>query len=160
MRAAVVTVSDSCFEGRREDLSGPALSRLLEGNRWTVVRALTIPDELSSIRRTLESVLNEGPIELLVTTGGTGIAARDVTPEAIRPLLEKEIPGFGELMRHRGMEQKQTAVLSRSFAGTIGRTLVLCLPGSLPGALQSLTAVLPLIPHAVNLLAGRTAHDE
>ncbi len=158
MKAAVVTVSDSCSQGLAEDRSGPALCELLAANGWAVVHSRIVPDETRRIgEAVLESLHLEG-VGLVATTGGTGISKRDVTPEAIRPLLDKEIPGLGELMRLRGIEKTEFAALSRSFAGSRGEAIVLCLPGSVKGATQSLQAVLHLLPHAVQLLRGETRH--
>ncbi len=158
MKAAVITVSDSCFEGRAVDRSGPALRNLLSANGWTVVHSQVVPDQPDQIRAATLQSLGLEEVGLVATTGGTGISGRDVTPETIRPLLDKEIPGLGELMRLRGLEETEFAALSRSFAGSLGESIVLCLPGSVKGATQSLRAVLPLLPHALELLKGNTAH--
>lgn len=157
MRAAVITVSDGCAAGAREDLSGPSLARLLSENGWEVVGVVVVPDEIEAIRPAVQRRVADS-VSLIVLTGGTGLSHRDVTPEAIRPILDKEIPGFGELMRLRGLEQTERAVLSRSLAGSVTNSLVLCLPGSAKGAVQSLSAVLNLLPHAIDLLEGRTGH--
>ncbi|MFQ5740572.1 MAG: molybdenum cofactor biosynthesis protein B [Acidobacteriota bacterium] len=156
--AAVITVSDGCARGLRPDLSGSALSKMLASEGFSVVHTCTVPDEIALIR---EAVCrwSRPDVRLIVTTGGTGIAPRDVTPEAIRPLLEKEMPGLGELMRLRGLEDTAAAAISRSLAGVLNRTLVLCLPGSVKGATQSLAAVAKLIPHILDLLSGATEHS-
>ncbi len=157
MKAAVITVSDSCASGAREDVSGPSLARLLVENGWEVAGVAVIPDETEAIRREVKKLVTEA-VSLILLSGGTGISARDVTPEAVRPILDKEIPGLGELMRLRGLEQTEKAALSRSLAGCIASSLVLCLPGSVKGATQSLAAVLGLLPHAIDLLEGKTGH--
>ena len=157
MKAAVITVSDSCASGAREDVSGPSLARLLSGDGWEVAGIAVIPDEMEAIRREVKKLVAEA-VGLILLTGGTGISPRDVTPEAVRPILDKEIPGLGELMGLRGLEQTEKAALSRSFAGCIGTSLILCLPGSTKGATQSLAAVLGLLPHAIELLEGKTGH--
>ncbi len=158
IHAAVVTVSDSCAAGAREDRSGPALVSVLKARGWTVSHHSIVPDELSSIASTVGSLAAGGSINLIVTTGGTGIAPRDITPEAIRTLTTRELPGFGELMRAEGAKETPLAPLSRSFAATLGSALLLCLPGSPGGACESLEAVAHLIPHAVDLLAGHSTH--
>jgi molybdenum cofactor synthesis domain-containing protein len=156
-KAAVITVSDGCAAGAKEDLSGPSVAQLLSKHGWEVVGLAVVPDEVDAIRPEVKRLLAES-VRLIVLTGGTGISPRDVTPEAIRPILDKEIPGLGELMRLRGLEQTQKAVLSRSLAGSIATSLILCLPGSTKGAMQSLEAVLGLLPHAIDLLEGKTGH--
>ena len=159
MKAAVLTISDGCYHKKREDTSGQELSQMLTENQWEVVSTHIVPDELSRIQEEILELSQDAEIDLIVTTGGTGLAPRDVTPEAIRPLLEKEISGLPELMRLRGLESTDFAALSRSLAGTRGETLILSLPGSPKGATQSLQAVLNILPHAVDILHGRTAHD-
>lgn len=156
MKAIVITVSDSCAKGLREDLSGPCLAERLRQDGWEVTNLLQVPDEPSAIEAALR--LCGAHSDLMITTGGTGLSSRDVTPEVVRPLLEKELPGFGELMRLRGLEKTPYAVLSRSLAGTLGQSLVLCLPGSPAGAVESLEAVLPQLRHALGILKGSTEH--
>ena len=158
MKAAVITISDGCYHNKREDTSGQKLSQMLTENQWEVVSTHIVPDELSLIQERILDVSQDAEIDLIVTTGGTGLAPRDVTPEAIRPLLEKEIEGLPELMRLRGLESTDFAALSRSLAGTREETLILSLPGSPKGAAQSLRAVLKVLPHAVDILHGRTTH--
>lgn len=160
MKAAVITVSDSCAGGRSADRSGPALREILSDRGWTVRHTTVVPDEIDKIQSALLDAIRGQGVSLVATSGGTGISSRDVTPEAIRPLLDREIPGVGELMRLRGLEKSEFAALSRSFAGSIGETIVLCLPGSVKGATESLLAALPLLPHAVQLLRGDTQHRE
>jgi len=159
MKAAVITISDGCYHKKREDTSGQKLSQMLTENQWEVGSTHIVPDELSRIQEQVLELSQDAEIDLIVTTGGTGLAPRDVTPEAIRPLLEKEIAGLPELMRLRGLESTDFAALSRSLAGARGETLILSLPGSPKGATQSLQAVLNILPHAVDILHGRTAHD-
>ena len=158
MKAAIITVSDGCYHDKREDTSGRKLAEMLTENQWEVLSTHIVPDELSRIQAQVRQLSQDAQIDLIVTTGGTGLAPRDVTPEAIRPLLEKEIAGLPELMRLRGLENTDFAALSRSLAGVREETLILGLAGSPKGAAQSLQAVLKILPHAVDILHGRTAH--
>ena len=158
MTAAVITISDSAHRGTREDASGPAVAAALISAGLSVVTQLVIPDERPSIADTLREISDSNRADLIVTTGGTGVALRDVTPEATRDVIDREIPGFGELMRLKGLEVTRFAPLSRSMAGTRGRVLIINLPGSPKGALESLGAILELVPHVLDLLHGRTEH--
>ena len=160
MKAAVVTVSDGCFHGQKEDLSGQALSRILSENQWKMAATEVVPDEIPLIREQILSLSKQPEIHLIVTTGGTGLSPRDNTPEAILPLLEKRVEGLAELMRFRGLQTTEFAALSRSLAGVRDQTLILSLPGSPKGAAESLQAVLKLLPHAVDIIQGRTAHGK
>jgi molybdopterin adenylyltransferase len=157
-RAAVVTVSDGVARGTRDDASGRAVAGALEAAGFVVERREVVPDDRAAIEELLRS-LAEGGIPLVVTTGGTGLGPRDVTPEATRAVIEREAPGLAEEMRAAGRGSTPFAALSRGLAGSRGTTLVLNLPGSEGGATQSLSAVLPAIPHALDLLGGHTAHD-
>ncbi len=151
-RAVVITVSDSRSAGAQEDLSGPAVARLLAEAGFEVADTLLVRDEQPEIEAMLRA--QAGRADLVVTTGGTGLAPRDVTPEAAMAVCERLLPGFGECMRSAGSQETPLAYLSRGVAGTRGRSLILTLPGSPQGAATSLRAVLPLIPHALALLAG------
>ena len=156
--AAVLTISDSVSAGTRADRSGPAVRERLEQLGWKVSVMETIPDEPAEIGARLATLADGGQLAAIFTTGGTGIALRDVTPEATRAVLDREIPGFGELMRARGRENTPLAALSRSVAGTRGRVLIVNLPGSPKGALESLDAIVELVPHVLDLLQGQTEH--
>jgi molybdenum cofactor synthesis domain-containing protein len=154
--AAVITVSDRSHRGEREDLSGPAVSQLLQESGFAVSRE-TVPDDEGQIRAALHRSIDR--VGLIVTTGGTGIAKRDVTPEATAAVCERLIPGIPELMRSEGLKQTPRSPLSRALCGTRGSTLLLNLPGSPNGAVESLRTVLPLVIHAMELLAGNTEHS-
>jgi molybdopterin adenylyltransferase len=156
--AAVLTISDSTFAGQRQDRSGPAVCRRLEESGFTVSHTEVLPDEAGSISARLRELADSAQVGAIFTTGGTGITTRDVTPEATRAVLDRELPGIGELMRAEGLKSTRLAVLSRSLAGTRGRTLIVNLPGSPKGALESLNAMLDLAPHILDLLGGRTEH--
>lgn len=155
--AAVITVSDSCYNGERTDLSGPAVAELLHANGFRVAVIRTIPDEVIPIAETIRTLAQD--VQLVVTTGGTGISARDVTPEATRSVCDRILDGFAEQMRAAGLKQTPFAALSRAICGTCGMALVVNLPGSPAGAVCSLQAVLPLLPHALAILAGDTEHS-
>jgi molybdopterin adenylyltransferase len=155
---AIVTVSDSAVAGTRADGSGPALRDRAEGLGWTVSAMELVPDESEQIAATLRRVADSGGVAVILTTGGTGVALRDITPEATRRVIDREIPGLGELMRTEGLKFTPRAVLSRGLAGLRGRTLIVNLPGSPKGAVESLDAIAKLVPHIVDLLEGRTHH--
>jgi molybdopterin adenylyltransferase len=156
MQAAVITVSDGVARGVREDASGAAVRGLLEGAGFEVVRTEVVPDERTAIEKLLRALADEVP--LVVTTGGTGLGPRDVTPEATRAVIEREAPGLAEEMRAAGRGSTPFAALSRGVAGSRGSSLILNLPGSERGARESLSAVLPTLSHAVQLLSGHTVH--
>jgi len=158
IRAAVVTVSDSAVAGMREDRSGPAVRERAQALGWTVSAMELVADEADQIASILRRLADSGEIAVILTTGGTGVALRDVTPEGTRNVIEREIPGLGELMRAEGLKFTPKAVLSRGLAGVRGRTLIVNLPGSPKGAVESLDAIAKLVPHVVDLLEGRTSH--
>jgi molybdenum cofactor synthesis domain-containing protein len=158
LRAAVLTISDRCQAGTQADASGPAVAARLTGHGYEIVRREVLGDERAAIEARLTELAAEGGCDVIFTTGGTGVAARDVTPEATRAVVEREIPGLGELMRAAGLKKTRRAALSRATAGTLGRTLVVNLPGSPQGALESLDAIVDLAPHIVELLQGHTTH--
>ncbi len=158
IRAAVVTVSDSVSAGTREDRSGPAVRQRLQHLGYQVTTERTVPDDRALIGEALREIADSGTVQAIFATGGTGIASRDVTPEATRDVIEREIPGLGEVMRAEGRKLVKTAPLSRALAGSRGRVLIVDLPGSPKGAVESLDAIVELIPHTVDLLNGRTEH--
>jgi molybdopterin adenylyltransferase len=155
IRVAVVTISDSVAAGTREDRSGAALVQKSSEFGWALAHTKIVSDD----RERISAVLTQlSDIDVILTTGGTGVALRDVTPEATAAVSDRKIDGFGELMRLKGMEKTKFAHLSRGGAFTRGEVLIVNLPGSPKGALESLDAVAGLIPHVVDLLHGRTEH--
>ncbi len=156
LTAAVVTVSDSCARGEREDKSGPAVAQLLEKLKFSVAVREVVSDDSGKIQDLLIRLARE--VRLVVTTGGTGIALRDVTPEATRAVCDRLIEGVAERMRAEGVKKTPFAALSRGICGVRGQTLILNLPGSPAGAVESLEAVANLLPHAIDLLSGKTEH--
>jgi molybdopterin adenylyltransferase len=159
IRVAILTISDSAFAGTREDLSGPALRKRCEELAWPVIETTVVPDSETDIVRQLSEWADRGLVTLILTTGGTGISARDNTPEATRAVIERELPGMSELMRSKGLEQTPFSVLSRAIVGTRKRTLIVNLPGSPKGALYSFAVIEGLAQHVVKLLSGETEHS-
>jgi molybdopterin adenylyltransferase len=154
----VLTVSDRCFAGTQTDLSGPTVVKLLtEAGAEVPGAARIMPDEQGDITAALREAAQQA--SLVVTTGGTGLAARDVTPEATLAVCDRLVPGLAELIRQDGALHTPFAALGRGVCGTLGQTLIVNLPGSPSGAESSLRAVLPLLPHALDLLAGNTSHE-
>ncbi len=156
--AAVLTVSDSSALGERADISGPATADLLHENGFQITHREIVPDDQAKIESALVRLSEQ--VQLIVTTGGTGIAARDVTPEATRAVCSKLIEGIPEKMRAEGAAQTPFAILSRGLCGVCGRSLILNLPGSPSGAVESLRVVVHILPHAIDLLCGRTDHHD
>jgi molybdopterin adenylyltransferase len=158
MTALVLTISDSSASGKREDRSGPEVRDRLLTLGWSATVEV-LPDEQPLISARLREVCDAGTVDAVLTTGGTGLAERDVTPEATREVIGREIPGIAEWMRAEGMKKTPRAILSRGIAGVRGRTVIVNLPGSPKGAVESLDAVAAVLPHVVDLLHGRTSHD-
>lgn len=157
---AIVTISDSVERGTREDRSGAQLRQRVEKMGWKVAAHAVVADEIDQIAGKLKELSDAGELSVILTTGGTGVALRDVTPEATRTVIDREIPGVAETMRAEGRKSTRFAVLSRGIAGTRGRVLIVNLPGSPKGAVESLDAIADLIPHMVDLLQGKTEHAE
>ena len=156
-RAHVITVSDGAFHGQREDTSGAAVRELLKAGGFEVGAPQVVPDERDQIAAAIAAAAGAGS-RLVVTTGGTGLGPRDVTPQATEDVIDYEVPGLAEEMRRAGISKTPMAVLSRGLAGVRGAALVLNLPGSPKGARESLEAVLPVLGHALALLQGDTEH--
>lgn len=154
LTVGILTASDRCFRGLAEDLSGRALERVVRGQGWSVVARKIVPDREAPIRKAIVRWCDEKRCALVLTTGGTGIGPRDVTPEATRPLLERELPGFSYLMFREGVRRTRKAALSRALAGLRRGSLILNLPGSPKGARENLASVLSLIPHALSVARG------
>jgi molybdenum cofactor synthesis domain-containing protein len=159
IRVSILTISDSVFAGEREDLSGLRLRERAATLGWSLQESIAVPDDVPQIAETLKSWADSGSVDLILSTGGTGVALRDVTPEATRTVIDREIPGIGEVMRAEGLKNTRMAPLSRSMAGTRGPVLIVNLPGSPKGATESLAAIEHLISHMVDLLHGKTAHS-
>jgi len=158
MRVAILTISDSVARGEREDLSGPALVARCRELGWIVSSALRCSDDPAEVRSQMRTVADAGGADVLLTTGGTGLGPRDTTPEATLDIADRTIPGIAEEIRRRGVEKTPTAVLSRGVAVVRHKTIIINLPGSPTGAVESLDAVAHLLPHAIEVLRG--AHHD
>jgi molybdopterin adenylyltransferase len=158
MRVAVLTISDSVSRGDREDLSGPAVIAFCRSKNWEVVTSLRVADDPADIRQQLRELADKSRVDLILTTGGTGLGPRDNTPEATQAVIERIVPGIAEEMRRVGAAKVSTALLSRAIAGTRHRSIIINLPGSPTGAVESLRAIAHLLPHAIEVLNGGS-HD-
>jgi molybdopterin adenylyltransferase len=154
IRAAVVVVSDKGYAGEREDVSGPLLADLLRGMGAEVESQTIVPDERAEIERVLIALADEARLDLVVTSGGTGPAPRDVTPEATLAVIEREMPGLAEVLRFEGCRKTPLAVISRGVAGIRGQTLVVNLPGSPRAVREGMETLAPILPHAIRMLRG------
>lgn len=152
LRIGILTVSDRSSRGERPDLSGPALEKLILDQGWRVAQTAVVPDEMKILSETLEKWAAGGEVDIILTTGGTGFAPRDVTPEATRAVIDRETPGLVEAMRQESLKATPHAMLSRAVAGIRGSVLIINLPGSPKGAVENLQVILPVLAHAVELL--------
>ena len=157
MKVAILTLSDKGSRGERHDLSGPALRDWLAAHDVELACMAMIPDDLEQIVTTLEDWVCRLEPDLILTTGGTGVSPRDVTPEATRRVIERELPGFAERMRQESLKKTPHAIISRAIAGIRGRTLIVNLPGSPKGAVENLAAIWPAVPHAIAKVKGDPA---
>jgi molybdopterin adenylyltransferase len=151
IKTGIITVSDRASKGLYDDLGGPALRKAAEGYGWQVVSEILVPDEKSDIQRAVREQIAKGA-QLILSTGGTGVALRDVTPEALREIAIRELPGFGEVMRIESMKITKNAILSRNLAVVVQNALVIALPGKPSGAVECLSFVVGAIPHCVEVL--------
>lgn len=151
IHTGIITISDRASKGLYDDLGGPALKKAAEGYGWKVVSELLVPDEKRDIQRAIREQISKG-CHLVLTTGGTGVALRDVTPEAVREIAARELPGFGEAMRMESLKITPNAILSRCLAVVVDKMLVICLPGKPSGAVECLGFVTRAIPHCVEVL--------
>ena len=152
IRFGILTLSDRSSRGERADASGPALANLIQAEGWSVVKQSLLPDDESAIRKILIAWADNGELDVILTTGGTGFAPRDVTPEATRAVIQREAPGLAEAMRAASLKVTPHAMLSRIVTGIRGKTLIINLPGSPKGAVENLQVIVPVLPHAVQLL--------
>ena len=160
IRFGILTVSDRSARGERPDLSGPALVELVQAQGWEVTRTGILPDELPRLRDMLSAWADGGGLDVILTTGGTGCARRDVTPEATRQVIDREAPGLAEAMRFESRKSTPHAMLSRLVTGMRGRVLIVNLPGSTKAAVENLQVILGVIPHAVELLQDAPDSEE
>lgn len=159
IRVGILTVSDRSSRGERADSSGPELARLVQARGWSVIKQEVLPDDEAAIRDRLINWADSSEMDILLTTGGTGFSARDVTPEATRAVIEREAPGLAEAMRAASLSITPHAMLSRIVTGIRKRTLIINLPGSPKGAVENLETVLPVLPHAIQLLRDDPASE-
>ncbi|MCX6035308.1 MAG: MogA/MoaB family molybdenum cofactor biosynthesis protein [Chloroflexi bacterium] len=152
IRFGILTSSDRSSRGKRPDLSGPALAELVTAQGWRVAHTAIVPDELDAIRETLTTWADSGEVDIILTTGGTGFAPRDVIPEATSIVINRQVPGLAEAMRLESRKVTPHAILSRAVAGLRGKVLIINLPGSPKAAVENLKVVLPILAHAVELL--------
>jgi molybdopterin adenylyltransferase len=160
LRIGILTVSDACARGERRDRSGEAIAEWCEGSGWRIAASKIVPDERSLVTRSLLEWVDGATLDVILTTGGTGFSPRDVTPEATRPVLDREAPGLAEEIRRRGTSSTPYAVISRGLAGTRGSVLIVNLPGSPGGVRDGLEVLTPILPHVCALLQGSSPSHE
>ena len=153
IQVGIITVSDRAAAGHYDDLGGPLLREAADGYGWEVVSETVVSDDKEQIQRAIREQIAKGA-HLVLTTGGTGVAPRDMTPEAVKEIADRELPGFGEVMRMESMKITKNAILSRNMAASVGNSLVICLPGKPKGAVECLGFVVGAIPHCVEVVAG------
>lgn len=159
LRFGILTLSDRSSRGERPDSSGPALVNMIQAEGWSVVKQSLLPDDEAAIREILMSWAEDGEMDVILTTGGTGFSPRDVTPEATRAVIERDAPGLAEAMRAASLRVTPHAMLSRIVTGIRGKTLIINLPGSPKGAVENLQVILPVLPHAIQLLREDPASE-
>jgi molybdopterin adenylyltransferase len=152
--AGVLTVSDSAARGNRRDESGPVIRHLLEQHGYNVLLHKTVPDEVQNVRGILIKWIDNVSLDVIITTGGTGLSPRDITPEATKSIIERDVPGIAEAVRIRGLDSTPRAMLSRGVAGVRGKTLIINLPGSLSAVVQGMEVIFPVLKHALDKIKG------
>lgn len=159
MKIGIITVSDSCFKGKREDKSGKVIQKMV-ASLGEIVEYKIVPDEKSLLKSALLNLIDKKAVDIVLTTGGTGISPRDITPDVTKELIDKKLPGFGELVRIKTFSSSPTSILSRAVAGIRGKTIVVNLPGSPRGVEECLAILLPILPHAFDMIQGLShEHD-
>ena len=154
IKTAILTVSDTCSQGNREDVSGQTIVEMLTKDKFEICQRKTVPDDLLAIADEIKRFSDQVRVDLVLTTGGTGLGPRDVTPEATASVCQRMAPGFGEMMRVEGLKKTRKAILSRGTAGVCGKTLIVNLPGSPKAVTESLEIILDVLPHAVKMMLG------
>ena len=157
IQAGIITVSDKGSQGKREDLSGPAIAEMLTGAAFEIKHTVIIPDETTAIKKAIIDFADVKHLDLIVTNGGTGVSPRDLTPDATLEVIDKQIPGMAEAMRQKSMQVTPHAMISRAVAGIRGKSLIINLPGSPKGAKENLAVVLPALKHAIEKIKGDEA---
>ena len=155
-RAAVICASDRCFQGLRKDVSSPIIAEMLTGQGYEITATVMLPDDYEALQKAMANIADEGSADLIVTTGGTGLAPRDITPEATTAVIDRAVPGIPEAMRAESMKITPHGMLSRGIAGIRKRTLIINLPGSPKAVKENLSCILPALDHALLMLTGGT----
>ncbi len=154
IKTAILTVSDTCSQGNRRDVSGQTIAEMLTKDKFEICERKIVPDDLEAIADELRRFSDEAGVDVVLTTGGTGLGPRDVTPEATASVCQRMVPGLGEIMRAEGLKKTPNAILSRGTAGVCGKTLIINLPGSPKAVTESLEIILDVLPHAVKMMLG------